>query len=154
VRAERRERSLLVAGLALGAALLGAAPARAEPGPDPAARIVAQALAEAVSARDASAAAILFALPASLDGEALSTPEALLERWRQTLAREELAGLALESIDVLPLDEATARYGPPPPRLGPIDRSALVAVIRWNRAQLVAVLAHRDGRWAVVAVTD
>lgn len=150
MRAGRGRWGLLVASLALGAA----ATARAEPGPDPAARVVAQALAEAVAARDASAAAILFALPASLDGDAASTPAALLERWRATLARDELAGLALESIDVLGLDEATARYGPPPPRLGSIDRDALVAVIRWNRAQLVAVLARRDGRWAVVAVTD
>lgn len=141
---------LLAAALALGAV----APARAELGPDPAARVVARALAEAVAARDASAAALLFALPASLDGEALSTPEALLARWRETLARDELAGLELESIDLLGLDDATARYGPPPPRLGPLDSDALVAVIRWNRAQLVAVLARRDGRWAVVAVTD
>jgi hypothetical protein len=133
---------------------LGSALAETGPGADPAARIVAQALAEAVAARDAPAAAILFALPASLDGEPVSTPGALLERWRVVLARDELTGLELETIEVMGLADATTRYGSPPARLGPLDPDAVVAVIRWNRAQLVAVLARRDGRWAVIAVTD
>jgi hypothetical protein len=144
----------LHAALVLGAAALGAAPVAGERAHDPPARIVAQALAEAVSARDPAAAAILFAVPVSLDGEAVTSPEVLVDRWRQVLAREDLAGLVLEEIEVLDLDEATTRYGPPPPRLGAIDRDALVAVIRWNRAQLVVVLARREGRWAIVAVTD
>jgi hypothetical protein len=50
---------------------------------------------------------------------------------------------------------AVERYGPPPVRLGELPvEDALVAILRFDRAQVTAVLARREGRWAIVAVTD
>lgn len=134
--------------------LLAFGSATAEVSIDRAARIVAQALAEAVIARDPDAAAVLCALPTNLDGETAETADSLLERWRLTLDRDDLRGVTLESLEVVTLEAATERYGQPPRRLGELDPGAVVAIIRFSRAQLVAVLSQRDGRWAVVAVTD
>lgn len=143
---------LVVAAVAI--VTLPALDLQAEESVDRAAMIVAQALAEAVTARDPDAAAVLCALPANLDGEVVATGDALVERWRRTLERDELRGLSLENLEVLSLTAAVEHHGQPPRRLGELDPSAVVAIIRWNRAQLVAVLAQRDGRWAVIAVTD
>jgi len=133
---------------------LGSGTALAQELPDGAVRIVAQALAEAVTARDADAASTLCSVPANIDGEVVATAEALRNRWRRTLDRDDLRGLVLERVEVLTLEAAVARYGTPPRRLGELDPESVVAVITWNRAQLVAVLAERSGRWAVIAVTD
>ena len=118
------------------------------------ARSVAQAFAEAVLARDATALVPLFWLPANLDGERIAEPEALEARWRAILSRSDLSQLSLVSIDVLPLATAVSRYGPPPQRLGELARDASVAIVRLNRAQLVLVIARQSDRWAIVAATD
>ncbi len=129
-------------------------PAGAEQAVDGAARIVARALAEAVIARDAEAATVLCVVPINLDGDVISTTEGLRQRWRRVLAVDALRGIQLEGIEVLTYREIVARHGPPPERLGAIDENAVVAILRWNRAILVAVLARRDDRWAIIAVTD
>lgn len=129
--------------------------ARAEEGVDRAARVVAQALAEAIVAGDADAAAVLFALPVNIEGQPVDTGEELRRRWGEVLARTEIRRLEPREIEVIPMALARERYGPPPERLGPLDEEGLVvAILRFDRAQLVAVLAHRQGRWAIIALTD
>jgi hypothetical protein len=137
--------------------VLGFAPGRAaaEEGVDRGARIVAQALSEAILVGDEAAAAVLFALPANLDGRPVSSAEELRRRWVEVLARTEVRRLTSEGIEVISMTEARERYGPPPARLGELTEDDLaVAIIRFDRAQIVAVLARREGRWAIIALTD
>lgn len=142
--------------VALALAVLVLAPtALAESAPSrEAAEVVARALGEAVAAQDAEAAASLCAAPTNLDGRLAETDEAVVEAFREALSQSALRGVHLVSVEVMPLATATARFGPPPRRLGALPEDTLVAVLRLDRAQLVAVLAPRGGRWAVVAVTD
>ena len=116
--------------------------------------IVARALAEAVTARDAEAVTVLCAVPINLDGEVLRSRDALIRHWRRVLSREDIRGLRVEDLQVMTIAAAIAQHGPPPTRLGELPSDAVVAIIRWNRAQLIAVLAFRDDRWRIVAVTD
>jgi len=139
----------------LVSAIPGAAWAeQSTPAVDQAARIVARALAEAVTAGNAEAAAALCAKPANLEGEVVTTAEAVRERWAEVLRRDDLRGLRLQNIELLTLEEAIERHGPPPARLGVLEPTTLVAIIRWDRSMLVALLARRDDRWTVIAVTD
>ena len=141
----------VLATLAALAAEAGAEPRTVEP----AAAVVAQALAEAIVARDAEAAAILCAVPATLDGQVASTREELRDGWDRALGQSALRGVRVERVELLPIELAIERFGPPPARLGPLPvEGAFVAILRLDRTQLVAVLARVDGRWAVVAVTD
>lgn len=153
----RRWRPVLTPGICgalIALSTLAGAPAMAEQMTDRAIRVVAQSLAEAITARDVDAASVLCALPTNLDGEVVTTRDALSRRWREVLSRDTLGELQFENLEILSLPAAVERYGEPPNRLGELPEEAVVAVIRWNRAQLVAVLAHRDDRWAVVALTD
>jgi hypothetical protein len=118
------------------------------------ARSVAQAFAEAIMARDATALVPLFWLPANLDGERFADAEALEERWRAILSRSDMSHLSLVNIELLPLATAISRYGAPPQRLGELARDASVAIVELNRAQLVLVIARQSDRWAIVAATD
>ena len=130
-------------------------PARAEEMIDRAARVVAQALAEAMVAGNEDAVTVLFSLPANLDGREVTSAAELRRSWGAVLARPEVRRLELQQIEVISRAQARERYGPPPARLGDLpDSDALVAIIRFDRAQLVAVLAYREGRWSVVALTD
>lgn len=147
-------RTLLAAGVVIGLLLPAAAGGERARSVDPTARIVAQALAEAIAARDAEAAAALCALPVSLDGEQVTSAVELERGWRAALERDEVRRLRLIGLELLTREDAIERWGPPPPRLGSIDEDVLVAWLRWDRAQLLVVLAERDGRWAVIAVTD
>lgn len=134
---------------------LVSAPARAQTTVDRAAEVVAQALAEGIVARDVGAVAVLCTLPINLDGEVVSTAEGLTRRWAVVLDRTEVRGLRLVEVEVIPLESARERYGPPPRRLGVLpEEGALVAILRFDRALVTAVLARREGRWAVIAVTD
>ena len=127
----------------------------AEPAVDRAAEVVAQALAEAVVARNEEAVTVLFAHPANLDGEMIMTMQELESRWAAVLDRAEVRGLRLTELEVIPLEVALDRYGPPPRRLGELPtEDVLVAILRFDRAMVVAVLARREGRWAIIALTD
>ena len=70
------------------------------------------------------------------------------------MERDDLRGLSLEEMEVMLLAAVIERHGQPPRRLGDLDSDAVVAIIRWNRTQLVVVIAEREGRWAIIAVTD
>lgn len=143
-------RLLIVCGLVTMASSVSA-----QPEIDRAAEVVAQALAEAVVARNEEAVAVLFALPVNLDGEVITTMEALQSRWASVLDRAEVRGLRLVEIELLPMATAIERHGTPPRRLGELPtEDALVAVLRFDRAMIVVILARRDGRWAVIATTD
>jgi hypothetical protein len=144
--------SCLVAGLVIaGQTGLAVGEPRLSVG---AAEVVARALGEAVAAQEAEAAAALCAVPTNLDGEVVRDEAALAAAWRRAVERRALRGVRLVSVEVMPLEAATGRFGPPPHRLGSLPEGSLVAVIRLDRTQLVAVIAPLDDRWAVVAVTD
>ena len=121
---------------------------------DPAVTVLARALAAAIAARDARAAAALCTLPVNLDGRRVESRAALVQAWRSAFSSEALTRLALRGFEVMTLRQAEERFGPPPRRLGPLDEDAFVVIIRWDRAQLAVVVARRDDRWAIVAVTD
>jgi hypothetical protein len=130
-------------------------PASSQSPVDRAAEVVAQALAEGIVARDAGAVAVLCALPVNIDGEVVTSVDELERRWLTVLERPEVRGLRLLEVEVVRMVTAVERYGPPPVRLGELPvEDALVAILRFDRAQVTAVLARREGRWAIVAVTD
>ena len=144
---------LLAAGTLLGAPAPDARGEDAEP--DRAARLVARALAEAIVARDAESAAALCTTPTNLDGDVAETEPALVEAWRRALDRRSLRGVRIVSVEVMPMEQARRRFGPPPSRLGELPtEGALVAILRLDRTQLVAVLSRVEDRWTVIAVTD
>lgn len=150
--ARRARRALAVLLIVLGSSF--GATGQSEQMSDRAMRVVAQSLTEAITARDAEAAAVLCSLPTNLDGEVVTSREELLSRWREVLAHERLSSLQFETLEIMTLPAAIQRFGEPPNRLGELPDDAVVAIIRWNRAQLVAVLAYREDRWAVIALTD
>lgn len=119
-----------------------------------AAQIVAQALAEAIMAQDAEAAAVLFSVPVNFDGEIVSSQDQLRQKCDTLMQIEGIRTLRLDTVEVITFETAIERYGPPPSRLGEFSDDVIIAILTWDRAQLVAFLSQRDDRWSIIAVTD
>lgn len=131
-----------------------APPADAEPDRDQALRI-ARAFLEALAAGDASALAQAASDKFSFDGDALSGRDAVRRRWRELLADRPRPAPRVNGVEVLPAQDAVARYGKPPARVAPLARPGVwVAVGDVGGRPVVLFVAREGGRLAVLGIHD
>jgi hypothetical protein len=132
-----------------------AAPARATEAERVSVARAALALLDAVLAGDAAAAAAASAERFSFDGDVRVGREEVRRTWHAQLAERDPAqrGTLLD-LELLPVADAVARLGPPPPKLAPLVavRGAWVAIANVSRRPVVLFLAREGGRWAVVGI--
>lgn len=97
----------------------------------------------------------LCAREVSFDGEWVRDETALRAKLEQMSTRARQRGLRLKLVQVMPVDEAVRRYGPPPRRLRPsLARASRVALARFNVRGAVALLRLESGFWRLIAITD
>lgn len=153
----------LLAGPLLAAALLAApdpaaraaepAPAAAAAAPTTLAVLVAQTFLRAVADRDQDRALPLLADTVDFDGALATGPGAVKTRLQAMLARM-TAPRDLRRVVVLPLDQARARFGPPPARLRLPKGELVVGLGRFYHGGLIVFVAPEGDRYRVVALTD
>lgn len=137
-----------------------AAPARRTLARDPAAEraeaeLVARAFVAALAASDADGLAATSAERFSFDGQAVAGREAVRRTWGALLAARAAPVPRVGAFQMMTVQEAVARLGPPPARLAPLARpDALVALADMGGRQVVLFLARDGARMAVVGMHD
>jgi hypothetical protein len=111
---------------------------------------------EALARGDASALAAAASDRFSFDGDVQSGREAIRRTWRDLFAARASAPVpAVGSLEILPAQDAAARFGKPPVRLAPLVRSGvLVAVGDVGGRTVVLFVAREGGRMAVLGMHD
>jgi hypothetical protein len=116
---------------------------------------VARAFVAALAAGDADGLAAASAERFSFDGRAVAGRDAVRSTWRSLLAAHTAPAPRVGAVEVVPVQEAIARLGPPPARLAPLARpGALVALADLGGRPVVLFVAREGGRMAVVGMHD
>jgi hypothetical protein len=139
--------------------------ARAAPAPpprprDPAAERAeaeraARAFLAALAAGDADGLAAAAAERFSFDGGAVSGRDAVRRTWRSLLSARAAPAARVGAVEVMTVERAVERLGPPPARLAPLARpGALVALADVGGRPVVLFLGREGGRVAVLGMHD
>jgi hypothetical protein len=137
-----------------------AAPARRPLARDPAAERaeaerVARAFVAALAASDADGLAAASAERFSFDGRAVAGREAVRRTWGTLLAARAARAPRAGPFQLITVQEAVARLGPPPARLASLaGPDALVALADMGGRQVVLFVARDGARMAVVGMHD
>ncbi len=110
---------------------------------------------DALVAGDAGALAAAAGERFSFDGDLRTGKEQIRRAWQELLAgRDPAARPALLDLELLTAPEATARMGPPPPRLAPLAtaRGGWVAVANLSQRPVLLFLAREGSRWVVAGI--
>ncbi len=115
---------------------------------------VARAFLDALARRDAEALAAAAGDRFSFDGDVQSGREAIRRRWRTILFdRAPAPAPRVGEVQVVPVAEAVAKHGRPPPRLAALARpGVLVAIADVGGRTVVLFVAREAGRIAVLGM--
>ncbi len=112
-------------------------------------------LARALIAKDLEKLVSLTPAPFSFDGSVARTPLEVRERWAAILDRHPVDRLHLYGVELLPYDQAVARYGKPPARLGELPwRGSMIAIANLGGRATIVVWKRRGDGFVPIAITD